>query len=111
MKFFLKTLISERAMERKRIAQQAAAPDETLSFIDYRPDLYDTMLASRCREARDLLSAHLAPSIETEVHPSPAEHYRQRLGLGVYDAKHGRSMYRKTLSPEQEAALEPSQDG
>ena len=41
-------------MERKRIAQQAAAPDETLSFIDYRPDLYDTMLASRCQSFYNL---------------------------------------------------------
>ena len=76
-----------------------AASQPPLTFINYAPEAYDELLEERVASTRRMFKRYLTPNVETEVHPSPSVGYRQRLGLGVYDAKCP-GAYRKRIDDE-----------
>ena len=86
------------------IEHTSAVPPGTTSplpsfIVDYAPDRYEETLARHVASARRLLQPFLSAAVETEVHASPPTGYRQRLGLGIYDANFANT-YRKSAETD-----------
>ena len=67
-------------------------------YCRLRPDRYEEMLARVLASARRSCS-HFVGCSETERHASPPTGYRQRLGLGIYDANFANT-YRKSAETD-----------
>ena len=70
-----------------------------LSFINFQPDIYDKLLKKRVLDTTNLFRDNklLSNKIKCEIHSSPAKHYRQRVGFGIYDISRP-AEYRESLS-------------
>ena len=61
----------------------AGASTSQVSWLDFKPEEYDDLLAAKVTRTRELFAHHLSQSTPFEVNPSAPAHFRERARFAI----------------------------